>query len=218
MRLILLGPPGAGKGTQASRIARRYGIPHVSTGDLLRAAVVQNTPLGREAKGYMDRGDLVPNDLVLGMLRERLARPDAADGFLLDGFPRNPAQAEALDGILTEIDRPLDAVIALDIPDEEIVARMAGRRSCPTCGRIYHQQTGPPQRSGVCDDDGTPLIRRQDDDPRVVRHRLEVYHDQTAPLVAFYETRGSLRRVEGVGSVEEVEARIAKALEVERLP
>lgn len=213
MRLILLGPPGAGKGTQAARVAARFGVPHVATGDMLRAARDSGTELGNEARAYMDRGELVPDELMLGLLRERLSREDAAEGFLLDGFPRNLSQAEALDGILSQVGQDIDAVISIEVPDEEIVERISGRRSCPDCGRVYHLTSNPPAVDELCDADGTKLEQRADDKADVVLERLRVFHSQTKPLIAFYADRGLLKVVDGVGPVAEVEARIAAALE-----
>lgn len=213
MRLILLGPPGAGKGTQAARVAARFGVPHVATGDMLRGARDSGTELGNEARAYMDRGELVPDELMLGLLRERLSRGDAAEGFLLDGFPRNLSQAEALDGILSQVAQDIDAVISIEVPDEEIVERISGRRSCPVCGRVYHLTSNPPAVDELCDADGTKLEQRADDKADVVLERLRVFHSQTKPLIAFYADRGLLKVVDGVGPVDEVESRIAAALE-----
>ncbi|HEX9774039.1 MAG TPA: adenylate kinase [Actinomycetota bacterium] len=212
MRIILVGPPGAGKGTQAGRIAERFDVPHIATGDLFRKNVSANTDVGRRAKAAMDRGELVPDDVVLEMLRARLDEPDAKAGFLLDGFPRTVAQADALATMLHNGDSPLDAVVAVRVPDEVIVSRIAQRRSCPVCGRIYNESTHPAAIPGVCDADGERLVQRSDDMPEVVRTRLKVYHDQTEPLIAYYRERDLLRTVDGVGPVEEVEARIAKEL------
>lgn len=213
MRLILLGPPGAGKGTQAVRITARLHVPHVATGDLLRAAVKNQTNIGQRAKAYMDRGELVPDDVVLDLLRERLSQPDATAGFLLDGFPRTIAQADALDVILREAGAPLDAVISLEVPDGEIVRRLVARWSCPSCSRVYNAQSSPPRRAGVCDADGTGLVQRDDDTAAVITKRLEVFHRQTAPLIASYEAWGLLRHVDGSGDAGEVEERISKELD-----
>lgn len=211
MRVILLGPPGAGKGTQAVRIAHRASVPHVGTGDLLRAAVAHGTDLGLRARAYMERGELVPDDLVLEMLRRRLEEPDARAGFVLDGFPRNPAQAEALDAILEETGLRVDHVVALEVPDDEIVARLSSRASCPGCGRTF-ALPGPILGSATCDYDGTPLVQRDDDLPEVVRRRLEVFRHQTEPVIAHYQRHGLLTRVPGVGEVPDVSDRIAKEL------
>ncbi|MGZ4103879.1 MAG: adenylate kinase [Actinomycetota bacterium] len=210
MRVILLGPPGAGKGTQAVRIAERFGIPHVATGDLLRFAVDWETEIGLRAKEFMYAGELVPDEIVLELLRTRLSRPDAAEGFVLDGFPRNTAQADALDGILDEIGRSLDAVISLEVADEVIVERLSSRWSCPTCGRAFNR---PADAGGTCTVDGMRLFQRRDDKPEVVRKRLEIFHAQTKPLIDYYEKRGLLVHVDGVGELDEVSERIAKAME-----
>jgi adenylate kinase len=209
MRIIMIGPQGAGKGTQGEKLAERYVVPHVATGDLLRAAVREGTPLGQEAHSYMDAGELVPDELVLAMLRERLARPDAADGFILDGYPRNPAQAASLLQMLDEIHVGLDAVVSLRVPDDVLVARLSARRTCPTCGRPFTISDGHP---AVCAVDGTPLVQRDDDKPEAIRRRLSIFHDQTAPLISFYEDQGLVVHVDGVGDVDEVATRIAKAL------
>jgi adenylate kinase len=203
-RLVFLGPPGVGKGTQASQLARELEVPHLSTGDLLRAAVAEKTPLGLEAEGHIRSGGLVPDPLVLQILQERLARPDARAGFILDGFPRNPAQARALDGIT-----PVDAVISFDLPTEEIVARLGDRRICPKCNSVYNLVTKPPKVPGRCDRDGTELVQRPDDRPEAVQTRLRVYAEQTAPLLGFYRERGLLRAVDASGSPEQVRARLA---------
>lgn len=213
MRLILLGPPGAGKGTQAVGLAARYGVPHIATGDLLRSAVKNRTEIGLRAKSYMDAGELVPDEVVLDLLRARLSEADAVTGFLLDGFPRTVGQADALDAILREIGAPLDAVVDLEVPDAEIVERLSARWSCPTCSRIYNTKSSPPRAAGVCDDDGSSLTRRSDDNPAVIENRLEVFHRQTAPLKASYEAWGLLRRVDGTGDTTEVQERIAKELD-----
>ncbi len=212
MRIVLLGPPGAGKGTQAAALSQKLGIPHVSTGDLLRAAVAGQTELGRAAKENMGAGDLVPDDLVLAMLRERLERPDAAIGFMLDGYPRNPAQAESLDGLLGGIGQRLDAVVAIDCPDELIVERLSQRWSCPTCGHIYNRVTSLPKMEGFCNLEGTPLVQREDDRPEVIANRLVVYRAQTAPLVQHYDAAGLLLRIDGVGAATDVTARVLEAL------
>jgi adenylate kinase len=210
MRLILLGPPGAGKGTQAVRLAERYQVPHVATGDLLRFAVEWETDIGKLAKSYMEAGELVPDEIVLDLLRTRLSREDARQGFVLDGFPRNPAQADALEANLAEIGQKVDDVVSLEVPDELIVQRLSSRWSCPTCGRAYNR---PADAGGVCPVDGMKLFQRRDDRPEVIRKRLQVFHAQTAPLIEYYEKRGLLVHVDGVGTLDEVEERIAKALE-----
>lgn len=195
--VILLGAPGAGKGTQAARLAQARGLPHVSTGDLLRDHRGRGTPLGRQAQGYMDRGELVPDALVLDMLAERVARPDCREGYVLDGFPRTDVQARALEQRLAPSDEV--RVVNLEVSDETIVARAAGRISCPSqgCGRVYHLQSAPPRKAGTCDACGTALVQRPDDTPPVVRERLRVYHEKTAPLVDFYAQRGLLTTIDG---------------------
>jgi adenylate kinase len=212
VRVVLLGPPGAGKGTQAILLAERFGIPHVATGDLLRAAVAAGTELGRKAKSYMDAGELVPDELVLELLRRRLSEEDARAGFVMDGFPRNVPQAKALDKILDKIDSCIDCVAQIDIPDEIIILRLSSRFSCPTCGRTYNLFSNPPKVEGICDRDGTLLFQREDDRPEVIQHRLEIYHRETAPVSAYYEARGLLRHVEGIGDVEQVNDRIVEAV------
>ncbi len=204
MRIILLGPPGAGKGTQAYRIAEAYAVPHISTGDILRANVREATPVGAEAKTYMDAGELVPDQLVMRMVGDRLREPDAAQGFVFDGFPRTVPQAEALEHLLMEHETPLDAVLRLAVPDEEVIARLTGRRTCAQCGRIYHVAFDPPEQDGRCDACGGELRQREDDTEEVVRNRLEVYRAQTEPLEHFYWERGLLRDVEATGTPDAV--------------
>jgi adenylate kinase len=206
-RVVFLGPPGAGKGTQAAALAQELGIPHLSTGDLLRAAVAAGTPLGREAEGFIRAGKLVPDDLVLRLLQARLDRSDARPGFLLDGFPRNVAQAVAL-GRITPIDRVLD----FRLPSELLVERLTQRRSCPKCGRIYNLATRPPRNAGLCDDDGTALLARPDDREEAVRTRLKVYETETAPLGEYYRARGLLRPLDASGEPAEVARRVRAAL------
>lgn len=207
-RLVFLGPPGAGKGTQAKRLSKEVGIVHLSTGDMLRASAAQGTPLGREADGYMRQGLLVPDELVLNVLRERLASPEARRGFILDGYPRNVGQAQSLAEIT-----PVDHVLYFEIPEAVLVDRLSQRRSCPTCGAVYHLVTQPPRTPGRCDRDGTSLIQRADDTEGAVRTRLSVYRESTLPLLALYRTQGLLRTVAADGSVEEVSARVREALQ-----
>jgi adenylate kinase len=205
LNLILLGPPGAGKGTQAERLVEDFGLPHISTGDMLRAQVAAGSELGQRAKGYMDAGDLVPDEVIIGMILERIGETDAADGFLLDGFPRNEQQAEALDEALVRLERQLTAALLMEVPDEEVVRRLAGRRVCvKNPSHIYHVEFDPPKHEGVCDQDGSRLIQRDDDKPEVVRDRLKVYHDQTEPLIDFYDEQGLMRRIDGTRSPAEV--------------
>jgi adenylate kinase len=215
MRIILLGAPGSGKGTQSQRLIERHPIPQVSTGDLLRAAVAKGSPLGLKAKAAMDAGQLVSDEIVLGMIRERLAEPDAARGFILDGFPRNLAQAQALDGLLGELGQPLDAVIVMEVDPVELVRRIAGRRSCRRCGRVFNVITAPPAPGETCPATGGPhdLFQRPDDNEATVAERLRVYDEKTRPLVDFYAARGILHKVSAEGDVDEVTRRVGAALE-----
>ncbi len=212
MRLILLGPPGAGKGTQAKLLADKLGIPQVSTGDMLRAAVKAGTPLGREAKQYMDRGALVPDGVIIGLVRERLQHQDCARGYILDGFPRTVAQAEALGKTLTELKASLDHVVSLEVPTEDLVLRIAGRRTCRNCGAMYHVRFSPSKTDGRCDACGGETYQREDDREETVRRRLQVYIDQTAPLIHFYSARGLLRQVAGTGEIADIFQRIMRTL------
>ena len=212
MRIILLGPPGAGKGTQAKLLIERLQVPQISTGDMLRAAVKDGTPLGRQAKAYMDRGTLVPDEVIIGLVRERLQAPDCARGYVLDGFPRTVAQAEALEKTLGELRLNLDHVLCLDVPSEDLVARIAGRRTCRQCGAMSHVRLSPTRREGVCDACGGETYQRDDDREETVRRRLTVYAEQTAPLVRFYEGRGLLRRVAGTGEIGEIFARMVRSV------
>ncbi len=212
MRTILLGPPGAGKGTQAAKIVEVHDVPHISTGDILRANVKAGTELGREAKRYMDAGDLVPDEVLIGLVGDRITEPDAANGFLFDGFPRTVPQAEALDQLLLGRATPLDVVLELVVDHEAVVRRLTGRRTCSGCSRIFHVEFDPPSTEGRCDDCDGELVHREDDTEDVVRNRLEIYREQTEPLVAFYGDRGLVERVEAVGSVEDVTERILEVL------
>jgi adenylate kinase len=212
VRLVLVGPPGAGKGTQAQFIAAQFAIPKISTGDIFRANVSEGTELGMTAKKYMDAGDLVPDEVTSAMVRERLKEEDAGDGFLLDGFPRTVPQAETLDEILSGFDVDLDVVLELVVDDEEVIRRLSGRRTCRSCGHIWHVDFDPPIREGVCDDCGGQLFQRDDDKPDTVRHRLEVYAEQTAPLIAFYAEKGVLVGIDATGPVDDVTERAIAAL------
>lgn len=206
-RIVFLGPPGAGKGTQASSLAKELGIPHLSTGDILRAAVAAGTALGKEARGFMDAGRLVPDTLVLRMLAERLAQADARSGFLLDGFPRTIPQAVALEGIA-----PTEIVVSFDIPSHVLITRLSQRRVCPKCGAVYNLVSQPPREAVRCDQDGTELVQRPDDRPEAVSTRLRVYTEQTAPLLDFYRSRGRLRPIDATGTPAEVAQRLHEAI------
>lgn len=207
MRVTMLGPPGAGKGTQSVRVAAAYAVPHVATGDLLRAHVQRGSELGTRARRYMDAGDLVPDEIVVDMVADRLGQPDAADGFVLDGFPRTVSQAEALEDLLSAMDAPLDVVLRLVIDEEEVVERLTGRLVCAAQGHTYHRTHRPPREEGVCDVDGSELYQRDDDERDVVLNRLEVYRRQTEPLEMFYWRQGLLRDLEAAGAVDEVTER-----------
>jgi adenylate kinase len=203
LNLILLGPPGAGKGTQAERLQEDFPLAYVATGDMLRQAVKEETDLGKKAKEYMDRGDLVPDEVIIGVILDRLAESDTEDGFLLDGFPRTDKQAEALDEALKKVDRRLTAALLIDVPEDDIVRRLSGRRVCPN-GHTYHVEHNPPKNDEVCDVDGEPLSQREDDKEETVRKRLQVYRDQTSPLVDYYDEHDILHRFDGTRSPTEV--------------
>ncbi len=218
LNLILLGPPGAGKGTQAERLRDDFQLPHISTGDILRAQVADETELGMEAQRYMDAGELVPDDVIVGMITERVAHGDARDGFLLDGFPRNEAQADALGEALDGLERRLTAALLIEVPDDDLVRRLAGRRVCvKNPSHIYHVDFDPPKHEDVCDQDGARLIQREDDREEVIRRRLEVYHAQTEPLIAYYDDAGLLRRFDGRRTADEVHAHIRATVATLRL-
>ncbi|ADU92644.1 adenylate kinase [Geobacillus sp. Y412MC52] len=212
MNLVLMGLPGAGKGTQAGKIVEAYGIPHISTGDMFRAAIKEGTPLGSQAKQYMDRGDLVPDEVTIGIVRERLSKEDCQNGFLLDGFPRTVAQAEALETLLSEIGRKLDYVIHIDVRQEVLMERLTGRRICRNCGATYHLVFHPPAKPGVCDKCGGDLYQRPDDNEATVANRLEVNMKQMKPLLDFYEQKGYLRHINGEQEMEKVFADICEVL------
>jgi adenylate kinase len=217
LNLILLGPPGAGKGTQAERLREDFELAYVATGDILRKAVSEGTELGQKAKEYMDNGDLVPDEVIIGVIIERVEAEDAQDGFLLDGFPRSKGQAEALEQALGRLDRKLTAVLFIDVPEEEIVKRLSGRRVCQENGHVYNVHSDPPEQDGVCDQDGSKLVQRDDDREETVRKRLGVYDKQTAQLVPFYENEGLLHRFDGTRGPGEVHDHIRKTLSTLKL-
>jgi adenylate kinase len=217
LNLILLGPPGAGKGTQAERLQADFSLQYLATGNILRAAVAEQTELGRKAKEYMDNGDLVPDEVIIGVILDKLRDEDVSDGFLLDGFPRTVGQAEALDESLQELGRRLTAALLIDTPDDEVVRRISGRRVSVKTGRVYHVDFDPPKHEGVCDVDGSRLVQRDDDSEETVRKRLAVYHAQTSPLIGFYEERGLLKRFDGRRSPAEVHDHIRATLATLRL-
>jgi adenylate kinase len=210
LNLVLLGPPGAGKGTQAVRISSAFGLKHLSSGDILRAERKALTELGRKAQDYMDRGVLVPDDLILAMMMDHIGRPDVTSGFLLDGFPRTVPQAQGLDRRLADKGKRIDAVVSMVVDDAEVTRRLTGRWSCPKDGKIYHEVFSPPRRSGVCDACDTTLVQRKDDEPAVVAQRLRTYHDETEPLAEYYEKRGVLRTVDAGAGVDQVTDAIKK--------
>ena len=212
MRIIMLGAPGAGKGTQAKKIADKYGIPHISTGDIFRANIKAGTELGKKAKAYMDQGALVPDELVVDLVADRLKQPDCEKGYVLDGFPRTIPQAESLDQVLSSMGQEIGFAINVEVPDEHIVRRMSGRRACVGCGATYHVVHAPSKKEGVCDRCGEPLILRDDDKPETVEKRLSVYHEQTQPLIDYYSGKGCLKEVDGTKDMEEVFADICAIL------
>lgn len=204
VNLILMGLPGAGKGTQAEKINQEYNIPHISTGDMFRQAIKEGTELGTKAKEYMDQGALVPDEVTIGIVKERLSKDDTKQGFMLDGFPRTIAQAESLETILSELGQDIDYVVNVDVPEEKLVERLTGRRVCPTCGTTYHVVYNPPKEEGICDRDGSKLIQRDDDKPETVKKRLAVNIEQTQPLLDFYKDKGRLVTVNGDQSIDDV--------------
>jgi adenylate kinase len=217
LNLILVGPPGAGKGTQAERLTEDFNLPYFATGNILRAAVADGTQLGKKAKEYMDNGDLVPDEVIIGVILDALKGEAASDGFLLDGFPRTVPQADALGQALEELGRKLTAVLLIDVPDDEVVRRLSGRRTCVKAGHTYHVEFDPPKHEGVCDQDGSRLVQRDDDKPETIRKRLAVYHDQTEPLVEYYEDRDLLRRFDGTRSPTEVHDHVRATVATLRL-
>jgi adenylate kinase len=217
LNLILFGPPGAGKGTQAERLRQDFQLPFISTGDMLRANVKEGTELGVEAKKYMDAGELVPDDLIVAMAAERLQQDDALDGFILDGFPRTIEQANALDRMLSDLGRRITAALLIDVPDDEVIRRLSGRRVCVEAGHNYHIEFDPPKHDEVCDQDGSRLIQRDDDKPEVIENRLRVYHEQTEPLIEYYDERGTMRRIDGTRDAAEVHDHIRAVIATLRL-
>jgi adenylate kinase len=217
LNLVLLGPPGAGKGTQAERLITDFGLPYYATGNILRAAIEAETELGREAKGYVDKGELVPDELICRVIEERLDSGEADDGFLLDGFPRTVGQAEMLEEALDNRGRSLSAVLLIDVSDDEVIRRLSGRRICVKNGHPYHVEFDPPKNEGICDQDGSRLVQRDDDRPETIRTRLEVYHEQTKPLIGWYEEKGLLRHFDGSRSPDEVHGHIRATLATLRL-
>ncbi|ELJ9265417.1 adenylate kinase [Staphylococcus pseudintermedius] len=213
MNIILMGLPGAGKGTQASEIIKKYPIPHISTGDMFRKAIKDETELGKEAKSYMDRGELVPDEVTVGIVKERISEDDAKKGFLLDGFPRTIEQAEALNSILEELGRTIDAVVNIEVPEEELMNRLTGRRICETCGTTYHLVFNPPKVEGICDIDGGKLYQREDDNPETVAKRLEVNVKQSKPILEFYNQKGLLKNIDGSKHIDEVTSDVIEILE-----
>jgi adenylate kinase len=217
LNLVLLGPPGSGKGTQGERLQEDFDLPYHATGNILRRAVEEETELGKTAKEYMDNGDLVPDEVIIGVIAEELDKPEAEDGFILDGFPRTTPQAEALDEELQNLGRGLTAAILIDVPDEEVERRLGGRRTCVENGHVFHVEFNPPEEEGKCDIDGSELVVREDDRPEVIRRRLQTYHDKTEPLVSYYEDRGLLHRVDGTESPDQVGNRIRALLSTLRM-
>ncbi|MCX5872015.1 MAG: adenylate kinase [Deltaproteobacteria bacterium] len=214
MRIILLGGPGSGKGTQAKMLVDKLGIPQISTGDIFRAALKEGTPMGLKTKTFMDKGELVPDDVVIGVVEERLAKPDLDKGYMLDGFPRTLAQAKALDKILENQGKAISHAVLVDVPDEELVKRLSGRRTCrnSACGAMFHVMFNPSKKDGICDACGSELYQRNDDNEKTIRERLGVYNNQTAPLIQYYEAKSLLRKVEGLGPIEQIFGRIEQAI------
>ena len=217
LNLILFGPPGAGKGTQAERLRKDFELPYIATGDMLRTNVKDQTDLGKQAKAFMDAGDLVPDDLIVAMAADRLAQDDAQDGFILDGFPRTIQQAQALDKQLSDMGRRVTAALLIDTPDEEVIRRLSGRRMCVKSGHSYHVEFDPPKHEGICDQDGSRLVQRDDDKPEVIENRLRVYHEKTKPLVDYYDKLGLMRRIDGTREPADVHGHIRAVIATLRL-
>lgn len=216
MRLVLLGAPGAGKGTQAKKLIEKYGIPQISTGDILRKAVADATPLGKEAKSYMDKGELVPDSVVIGLVKERIVQDDCKRGYILDGFPRNTSQADALDKVLAEMNAPLDVALSVDVDKNYLMKRLTGRRTCKACQQMYNVFFSPPLKEGVCDKCGGELYQRDDDKEETIKKRLDVYESQTAPLIEYYSGKGILHSVQGEGSIDDIFKEICSLLEAKQ--
>jgi len=213
MRIVLLGAPGAGKGTQAKKLIEKYGIPQISTGDILRENVAKGTPLGKEAKSYMDAGKLVPDSVVLGLVEDRLKKDDCKKGFILDGFPRNTSQADALDKMLSGLGMPLQSAISIDVPFDDLMKRLTGRRTCKKCGQMYNIYFSPSKKDGVCDKCGGELYQRDDDKEETIKKRLEEYQAKTAPLIDYYKGKGILHSINGTGSIDEIFAKVCAVVE-----
>lgn len=212
MRIVLLGAPGAGKGTQAKKLIDKYAIPQISTGDILRKAVADGTPLGKEAKSFMDKGELVPDSVVIGLIQERLKQDDTKKGYILDGFPRNTAQAETLDKMLKDMGMPLDSALSVDVPKDDLMKRLTGRRTCKKCQQMYNVYFSPAKKDGVCDKCGGELFQRDDDKEATIKKRLDVYEAQTAPLIDYYKKKGMLKSISGTGSIEDIFSKVCAAL------
>ena len=213
MRLVLLGAPGAGKGTQAKKLIEKYRIPQISTGDILRKAVADGTPLGKEAKSYMDKGELVPDSVVIGLVKERLSKSDCENGYILDGFPRNTAQAQTLDGVLAMMNNPLTVALSVDVDKDDLMKRLTGRRTCRGCQQMYNIHFSPAKKDGICDKCGGELYQRDDDKEETIKNRLDVYDKATAPLIDYYKKKGILKSVMGVGNIDEIFKKVCELLE-----
>jgi len=213
MKLVLLGAPGAGKGTQAKKLIEKYSIPQISTGDILRKAVADGTTLGKEAKSYMDKGELVPDSVVIGLVKERITQDDCKNGYILDGFPRNTSQAEALDKVLAEMNAPLDLALSVDVEKDVLMKRLTGRRTCKNCQQMYNVYFSPPKKDGTCDKCGGELYQRDDDKEETIKNRLDVYEKSTAPLIDYYSKKGILKSVKGVGNIDDIFNEICSVLE-----